>query len=59
MNCFEINIESPRNVLARVHCYSQYKKHTVKIFISYVPLGAVNFISKYWGERAYDIQIVR
>ena len=60
IDCFEIFIESPRNLLARTQCYSQYKKHTtIKVFISCTPLCAVNFVSKYQGERASDIQIVR
>ena len=59
-DCFEIFIEAPRNLLARAQCHSQYKKHTtVKVFISCTPLGAVNFVSKYWRGRASDIQIVR
>ena len=41
-------------------CYSQYKKHaTIKVFISCTPLGSVNLLSKCWGGRASDIQIVR
>ena len=60
IDCFEIFIEAPRNLLARAQCYSQYKKHTtIKVFISCTPLGAVNFVSKCWGGRASDIQIVR
>ena len=60
IDCFEVFIESPGNLLARAQCYSNYKKHcTIKVFISCTPLGAVNFISKCWGGRASDIQIVR
>ena len=57
-DCFETFIESPRNLLTRAQCYSQYKKHTtIKIFRSCTPLDAVNFLSKCWGGRASDIQI--
>ena len=60
IGCFEIFIESPRNLLARAQCFSQYKRHcTIKVFISCTPLGAINFLSKCWGGRASDIQIVR
>lgn len=60
IDCFEIFIEAPKNLLARAKCYSQYKKHcTVKVFVSCGPLGNINFISKAWGGRASDIQIVR
>ena len=60
IDCFEVFIESPGNLLARAQCYSTYKKYcTVKVFISCTPLGAINFVSKCWGGRASDIQIVR
>ena len=60
IDCFEVFIESPRNLLARAQCFSQYKRHcTIKVFISCTPLGAINFISKCWGGRASDIKIVR
>lgn len=60
VDCFEIFIEAPKNLLARAQCYSNYKKHcTVKFFISCTPLGSINFISKAWGGRASDVHIVR
>ena len=60
IDCFEIFIESQRNLLARAQCYTQYKKYaTIKVFISCKSLGAVNFVSKFWGRWASDIQIVR
>ena len=60
IDCFETLIESPRNLLPRAQCFSQYKRHyTIKVFISCTPLRALNFLSKYWGGRASDIQIVR
>ena len=60
VDCFEIFIEAPKNLLARAQCYSNYKKHcTVKFFISCTPLGSINFLSKAWGGRASDVHIVR
>ncbi len=60
IDCFEIFIEAPKNLLARAQCYSSYKKHcTVKFLISCSPHGAINFLSKAWGGRASDIKIVR
>ena len=60
VDCFEVFIEAPKNLLARAQCFSSYKRHTtVKIFISCSPLGAINYISKVWGGRASDVQIVR
>ena len=60
IDCFEVFTESPGNSLARAQCFSTYKKHcTVKVFISCTPLVAINFVSKCWGGRASDVQIVR
>ena len=39
VDSFEVFIESPRNLLARDQCYSQYKKRrTSKVFVSYAIL---------------------
>jgi len=60
VDCFEVFVESPTSLMARAQLYSQYKKHcTIKVFISCTPIGAINFVSKCWGGRASDIQIVR
>lgn len=60
IDCFEIFIEAPKNLKARAQCYSNYKKHcTIKFLIACTPLGAISFISKAWGGRASDVQIVR
>lgn len=60
IDCFEIFMEAPRNLLARAQCFSSYKRHTtVKVFISCSPLGSINFLSKAWGGRVSDVQIVR
>lgn len=60
VDCFEIFIKAPKALLARAQCYSNYKKHcTVKFFIGCTPLRAVSFLSKAWGVRASDVQIVR
>nr|XP_022308967.1 uncharacterized protein LOC111114789 [Crassostrea virginica]XP_022310818.1 uncharacterized protein LOC111116122 [Crassostrea virginica] len=60
IDCFEIFIEAPKNLLARAQCYSSYKRHTtIKCFISCNPHGAINFLSKCWGGRASDAEIVR
>ena len=60
IDCFEIFIERPKNLKARAQTYSNYKKHnTVKFLIACTPNGAVSFLSKAWGGRAPDVEIVR
>ncbi|XP_014679850.1 PREDICTED: uncharacterized protein LOC106819777 [Priapulus caudatus] len=55
IDCFEIFIERPSNLLARAQTWSNYKHHnTVKILIGITPQGAVSFLSKGWGGRATD-----
>ena len=60
IDCFEIFINRPKNLKARAQVYSNYKKHsTIKFLIACHPLGAVTFLSKAWGGRATDCEIVR
>ncbi|XP_052264175.1 uncharacterized protein LOC127871688 [Dreissena polymorpha] len=55
IDCFEIFIERPSNLIARAETWSSYKHHnTVKFLIGITPQGVVSFISKGWGGRASD-----
>ena len=55
IDCFEIFLERPTNLLARAQTYSSYKHHnTVKYSIGITPQGTVSFISKGWGGRTSD-----
>ena len=55
IDCFEIFIDRPTNLLARAQTYSQYKHHnTVKYLISITPQETVSFISDGWGGRTSD-----
>jgi len=50
IDCFEIFIERPSNLLARASTWSSYKHHnTVKILIGIAPQGVITFVSKGWG----------
>lgn len=55
IDCFEIFIERPSNLRARVSTWSNYKhKNTVKILIGILPQGIVGFISAAWGGCVSD-----
>ena len=55
IDCFEVFICKPANLLARATTWSQYKHHnTVKFLIGISPQGSVTFISKAWGGRVSD-----
>lgn len=58
LDCFEVFIEKPTNLLARAQTWSNYKHHnTIKFLIGIAPQGYVTYISNAWGGRASDKQI--
>ena len=59
IDCTEIYIERPRELLLQAHTWSDYKKNnTAKILVSISPRGLFNFISECFGGRATDKYIV-
>ncbi|XP_060607928.1 uncharacterized protein LOC132760059 [Ruditapes philippinarum] len=55
IDCFEVFIQRPKNLLARAQTWSNYKHtNTVKFLIGITPQGSVSFLSKAWGGRASD-----
>ena len=55
IDCLEIFIEKPSNLLAKASTWSQNKYYNMaKYLISITPQGCVNFISKGWGGCASD-----
>ena len=59
IDCFEIFIERPSNLLAKNCTWSQYKHYnTAKYLISITPQGFISFISDGWGGKISDKYIV-
>ena len=55
IDCFEVFIERPGDLLARASTWSNYKHHnTIKFLIGICPQGVISFISKAWGGRTSD-----
>ena len=55
IDCFELFIEKPSNLLAKACTWSTYKHYnTAKYLISVTPQGSISFISKGWGGRTSD-----
>ena len=55
IDCFEVFMERPRNLMARALTFSHYKSHnTVKFLVAVTPQGSISFISKAWGGRTPD-----
>ncbi|XP_059358734.1 uncharacterized protein LOC132097125 isoform X2 [Carassius carassius] len=58
VDCFEVFIEKPSNVLARAQTFSQHKQaYTMKYLIVIMPQGVISFITKGWGGRTSDKHI--
>lgn len=55
IDCFEVFIQRPSNLMARAQTYSNYKKdNTMKVLIGVTPAGSICFISDAWGGRVSD-----
>ena len=55
IDCFEIFIDKPANLMARAQTYSNYKHHnTVKVLIGITPQGTISFVSEAWDGRTSD-----
>ena len=55
IDCFEVFIEKPTNLLARAQTFSSYKHHnTIKVLIGITPQGSISFVSEVWGGRTSD-----
>lgn len=56
IDCFEVNIERPSNLLAIAQActWSSYKHHNTKLLIGITPQGVISYISPAWGGRVSD-----
>ena len=55
IDCYEIFIEKPTNLLARAQTFSSYKHHnTIKVLIGITPQGTISYVSEAWGGRTSD-----
>ena len=55
IDCFEVFIEKPSNLLARAQTFSSYKHHnTIKVLIGITPQGTISFVSEACGGRTSD-----
>lgn len=60
IDCTEVFIERPRNLLNQAATWSDYKHHnTAKFLVAIAPNGSISFLSKAWGGRATDVHITR
>ncbi len=55
IDCFNVFIDSPSNLLAWAQTFSSYKHHNkVKVLVGITPQGKISFISKAWGGRTSE-----
>ena len=58
IDCTEVFVERPTDLLARVQVWSNYKHHsTIKFLIGITPQGSISFISSCVGGRMSDKEI--
>lgn len=59
IDCTEVFVERPSDLMARAQTWSNYKHHnTVKFLLGITPQGTISYISRAAGGRMSDKQIV-
>ena len=55
IDCFEVFIQRPGHLTARVQTWSNYKhNNTIKFLVSITPTGSISYVSKAFGGRTSD-----
>ena len=59
IDCSEVFVERPSDLMARAQVWSNYKHHsTIKFLIGITPQGTISYISKCAGGRISDKESV-
>lgn len=59
IDCSEVFIQKPSNLLTQAATWSDYKHHnTLKFLVAVTPQGSICYVSELWGGRASDRHIV-
>ena len=59
IDCTEIFIERPKDLLARAQVWSNYKHHsTLKVLLGITPQGTISYVSNCVGGRMSDRAII-
>ncbi|XP_037498213.2 uncharacterized protein LOC119371824 [Rhipicephalus sanguineus] len=60
LDCTEIEIERPKDLVSTLLTYSHYKRtYTVKVLVSETPGGLISYISPAYGGKASDTHITK
>lgn len=59
IDSFEVFIESPKGVLTQAETWNTSKqRNTIKFLISITPQGSISYVSKAWGGRVTNMQLI-
>lgn len=60
LDCTEVEIERPKDLMSRLLTYSHYKRtYTAKVLVSETPGGLISYVSPAYGGKASDTHITK